>query len=174
MTPIEKRRANSSSQTVVETLSSLVLKATPSNDPSKQVHLKRSVLQSEGTSILPDEAVLSQLIQADIEKCESGPVYLNAYLVWRTLVNGEDSSGKCGLIPVKVIQGSEGLLQEHKNNLKNLLLVTANCKSNVSFDFSEKNLCSNVVWIELKNLSTQLDFELILIAKNPRYYIKIL
>jgi len=173
VTPLESRRAENS-KTIVETLSSLVLKATPAIEPYKQANFKRSVLQKEFSSLVPDEFVLFQLIRTEMEKFENGPVYLNVYLVWRSLVNKEDSEAKYGLIPIKIITGSEYPQQEPLNiqtaNLKNLLLVTSNCRSNVSFDFRNNSMCSIVVKIELKNISDNLEFELILITKNPRYF----
>ena len=52
------------------------------------------------------------------------------------------------------------------NILKYFLAITSNCKSEIQNDFKIKKLCQLVVNIELKNLSNNLEFDLIIMARN--------
>jgi hypothetical protein len=89
---------------------------------------------------------------------------------------------KYGLMPVKVLTTdvttffhpkrpdtlSTFLDTNNCSNIKNILLVVSQCKSSLKYDFKMSKLCSNIVNIELKNLSNTVEFDLILIAKNPK------
>ena len=52
---------------------------------------------------------------------------------------------------------------------KNLLIVTSHCKTNLTNDFSNCGLCSMIVNIKIQNFSTFAQFDLLIMARNPKY-----
>ena len=143
----------------------------------------------------PKENVLFHFINADLKSqlalnTDSELNYLTINMLWRSVTKHSDSNETIinyGIMPMKIINEQETctILQEPEqapstildsnitfnnsiNDLKKLILAVSNCKSNVRFDYRNKNFCSVQVDVHLKNLSSELNCDLILIAKNPR------
>jgi len=180
----------------VEDTFSVVLRAKliQNADKSDKIHLVRASFDLSDDGI-PDKNVLLNFIKSDLKnqlsKCSADSGFLDINFIWRTVIktNVDTTVIKYGLLPVEVIKGSHSstaisnpspqrsdpildlsLSSGDANNINNLLLVVSQCKSSIKCNFKQKNLCSCNVSIELKNLSSNVSFDLILIAKNPRSF----
>lgn len=142
----------------------------------------------------PDQNVLFHFLKANLKKqlsnnMETSP-HLTVNLIWKCLLKTDDEVVPCyGLLPVSLLSDQLMLHQQQLQqmgsvntaltdstasvnltcSLRSLLSITANCKSKVSFDFTQNTLCSVLVNVDLLNLSDLHEFDLIIIAKNPRF-----
>lgn len=160
-----------------------------------------STVAEATTTTKPDQNVLFHFLKANLKKqltnnMETSP-YLTVNLIWKSFLKTNDEVVSFyGLLPVSLLSEQLILHQQQQNqqqfqpmgsvntaltdntanvnltcSLRSLLSITANCKSKVSFDFTQNTLCSVLVNVELINLSDLNEFDLIILAKNPRFFI---
>lgn len=186
---------NNITQSKSDDVLSLILKAQPIKKTSpKEVYFYRSIFKNINVieqTVKPKENVLFHFIHADLRsqlEYDTKPFhmnYLTINILWRSVSKNTESTGtnvSYGIMPLKVINEQEscpipqepGLLDPSNSacnstrDLKKLILITANCKSNVQVDFINGNFSSVQVEVHLKNITSDIDCDLILIAKNPR------
>lgn len=155
--------------------------------------------QSAVEATKPDQNVLFHFLKANLKQqlinnLETSP-HLTVNLIWKSWRMDNDETIPCfGILPVNLISDQLAQNQQQQSqqqfqpmgsintaltdnianvnmtcNLRSLLSITANCKSAVSFDFTQNSLCSVCVNVELINSSDLQEFDMIIIAKNPRF-----
>ena len=70
-------------------------------------------------------------------------------------------------------QNNNLIINTNDDSIKkyNLILITSNFEANIKNNFELNSICLTDVQIKIQNLSKSNEFDLIAIAKNPRYLI---
>jgi hypothetical protein len=180
-----------------EEIVSIVLKATPNDSKNEDIFINKSCFDSQSVAdelyLKPNDGVLLNFMTNDLKKnlisVSKNSNYLGMGLVWRSKTTLYDNYTQTesnfyayGILSFKIdldfltsnskidkVQVPLKLEQDILKHAKNSILVNCTNQQFSKYDSScSPNLCPVHVKVELKNLSSSVDFEMVVIAKNIR------